>query len=109
MITNPTTGPNNYQISAGGNTEPGQRVTPKVLKFPDLSKTQEFGFQLDECFGWKESFSPVRVDTTEESIAERDGKLKSGDYITEINNNSLKGVSVGETRYKYICIYIDLI
>lgn len=103
MITNPTTRPGNYQFSAGGNTELGQGVTPKVLKFPDLSKTQEFGVQLDECFGWKESFYPVRVaDITEDSIAERDGKLKSRDYITEINNNSLKGVSIGKARYKYI-------
>ena len=97
---------NSYQVSVDGNGYEEQGIIFEVLEFLDLSQAQQFGLQLDDYsphdhLGWENAsdLPSVRVaDIIAHSTVDIDGRLKSGDYIFEINNNSLKGLCITEVR-----------
>ena len=107
LSSKPTTvrdsGSSKYQHALRGNGCQQHGVMFEDLKFSDLSQSEVYGIQLENCpvveDCGKQNISIVPLtDIAQSSVNDDDERLNSGDCIVEVNNNNLKGLPLDETR-----------
>ena len=79
----------------------------------DCKANRELGIQLQSLDGLvraQDNFCPVYISGMERaSVAEREGVLKRGDIVVEVNQRSLMHVSLDQARSVSVCFFFPLV